>query len=163
MPTDRRDALTIAKAGRLMAMTPKQARFADEYLIDLNATQAAIRAGYSEKTAEQQGNRLLGNAKVAAYIAASQAKRSERTEITQDYVLSSIFSAMERCKQAEAVLDRRGKAVLVDTPAGDLVPAYTFNAMGVFKGAELLGKHLGMFNGDTTPDAGHITVVIKRD
>ena len=53
---------------------------------------------------------------------------------------------MERCKQAEAVLDRRGEAVLVETPSGDLAPAYTFNAMGVFKGAELLGKHLGMFN-----------------
>jgi len=135
-----------------MTMTPKQARFADEYLIDLNATQAAIRAGYSEKTAEQQGNRLLGNAKVAVYIASQQAKRSERTEITQDYVLNSIFSTMERCKQAEAVLDRRGEAVLVETPSGDLAPAYTFNAMGVFKGAELLGKHLGMFNGATSDD-----------
>jgi len=129
-----------------MTITPKQQRFADEYLIDLNATQAAIRAGYSERSAEQQGNRLLGNDKVAAYIAEAQADRSERTDITQDYVLSSIFSAMERCKQAEAVLDRRGEAVLVETPSGDLAPAYTFNAMGVFKGAELLGKHLGMFN-----------------
>ena len=67
-----------------MTITPKQQRFADEYLIDLNATQAAIRAGYSERSAEQQGNRLLGNDKVAAYIAEAQADRSERTDITQD-------------------------------------------------------------------------------
>ena len=134
-----------------MTITPKQQRFADEYLIDLNATQAAIRAGYSVKTAEQQGNRLLGNAKVAAYIALAQANRSERTEITQDYVLSSIFSTMERCKQAEAVL--------VETPSGGLAPSYTFNAMGVFKGAELLGKHLGMFSGD----APQVTINLPFD
>jgi phage terminase small subunit len=129
-----------------MTMTPKQVRFVEEYLIDLNATQAALRAGYSEKTAHKQGSQLLGKTSIAAAISAAQANRSERTEITQDYVLSSIFSTMERCKQAEAVLDRRGEAVLVETPSGDLAPAYTFNAMGVFKGAELLGKHLGMFN-----------------
>lgn len=135
-----------------MTMTPKQVRFVEEYLIDLNATQAALRAGYSEKTAHKQGSQLLGKTSIAAAISAAQANRSERTEITQDYVLNSIFSTMERCKQAEAVLDRRGEAVLVETPAGDLAPAYTFNAMGVFKGAELLGKHLGMFNGATSDD-----------
>jgi len=135
-----------------MTMTPKQVRFVEEYLIDLNATQAALRAGYSEKTAHKQGSQLLGKTSIAAAISAAQANRSERTEITQDYVLNSIFSTMERCKQAEAVLDRRGEAVLVETPSGDLAPAYTFNAMGVFKGAELLGKHLGMFNGATSDD-----------
>tara|TARA_R110000851_G_scaffold330722_2_gene503890 strand:+ start:336 stop:794 length:459 start_codon:yes stop_codon:yes gene_type:complete len=132
-----------------MALTAKQQRFRDEYLVDLNATQAAIRAGYSEKTADQQGCRLLTNVKVAAAIAAAQADRSERTEISQDYVLTSIVTTMERCKQSEAVVDRQGAPVLVETPEGDMAPAYTFNAMGVFKGAELLGKHLGMFTGDT--------------
>ncbi len=131
-----------------MALTAKQERFVAEYLIDLNATQAAIRAGYSEKTAEQQGSRLLSNAKVAAAIAEAQTKRSERTEVTQDYVLASIVTTMERCKQAEPVLTRNGEPVLTETPDGDMVPAYTFNASGVLKGAELLGKHLGMFSGD---------------
>ena len=56
---------------------------------------------------------------------------------------------MERCKQAEAVTDRHGTPVMVKTPTGDLAPAYTFNAAGVFKGAELLGKHLGLFQGET--------------
>jgi hypothetical protein len=55
----------------------------------------------------------------------AQGDRTERTNITQDYVLESIFSAMERCKQADS-----------------------FNATGVFKGAEFLGKHLGMFQGE---------------
>jgi phage terminase small subunit len=129
-----------------MTLTPKQQRFVEEYLIDLNATQAAIRSGYSEKTADKQGSQLLGKTGIAAAIASAQAKRSQRTEITVDYVLSSIFETMQRCKQAEAVTDRQGQAVLVETPDGDMVPAYTFNATGVLKGAELLGKHLGMFS-----------------
>ena len=126
-------------------LTAKQQTFVEEYLIDLNATQAAIRAGYSEKTADQQASRLLTNVKVAEYLRKLQDDRSERTEITQDYVLESIHSTVERCKQTEAVIDRQGDHVLVENSDGDMVPAYTFNAMGVFKGAELLGKHLGMF------------------
>jgi phage terminase small subunit len=110
-----------------MPLTPKQERFVEEYLIDLNATQAAIRAGYSEQSAEMQGSRLLSNDKVAALLVQKRAARSARTKITQDYVLESIFLAMEHCKQADS-----------------------FNAQGVFKGAELLGKHLGMFQGEST-------------
>jgi phage terminase small subunit len=136
-----------------MALTSKQKRFVSEYLVDLNATQAATRSGYSEKTARSQGQRMLTNADIADAIAEAQHDRSKRTEITQDYVLGSIFSTMERCKQAEAVTDRNGAAVLVETKSGDLAPAYTFNAMGVFKGAELLGKHLGMFAGSGADEA----------
>jgi phage terminase small subunit len=56
-------------------LTPKQARFVEEYLVDLNAKQAAIRAGYSPKTAEVQGCRLLRNVQVAAAIQRAQAER----------------------------------------------------------------------------------------
>lgn len=73
-------------------MREKHTRFVAEYLVDLNATQAAIRAGYSPKTAEQQGPRLLGNAGVAQAIAVGQAKRLARLEITQDRVLQEIAS-----------------------------------------------------------------------
>jgi phage terminase small subunit len=68
-------------------LTPKQQRFVEEYLIDLNATQAAIRAGYSDKTACEQGSRLLTNVKVSKAIAEAQKKLSELAEITQDMVL----------------------------------------------------------------------------
>ena len=68
-------------------LNPKQTRFVAEYVIDLNAKQAAIRAGYSEDTAESQGSRLLSHAKVAAAIAEAQAKRAARTEVTQDNVI----------------------------------------------------------------------------
>lgn len=71
-------------------MTPKQRRFVDEYLIDLNATQAAIRAGYSSRAAEAEASRLLRNVKVAEAIAKAQAERSERTKITADQVLREL-------------------------------------------------------------------------
>ena len=71
-------------------LTPKQQRFVEEYLIDLNATQAAKRAGYSARTSNEQGARLLAHVSVAAAIAAAQAKRSARTEITQDAVLREL-------------------------------------------------------------------------
>src|SRR3546814_11679655 len=63
-------------------ITEKQQRFAEEYLVDLNATQAAIRAGYSVRTAKQQGARLLTNADVAAAITEGRKRQQERTEIT---------------------------------------------------------------------------------
>ncbi|MCP1404437.1 terminase small subunit [Achromobacter insolitus] len=73
-----------------MSLNEKQRRFAAEYLIDLNAKQAAIRAGYSPKTAESQGSRLLSNAKVAKAIQAGKEARAARTEITQDRVLQEL-------------------------------------------------------------------------
>lgn len=71
-------------------LTPKQAKFVEEYLIDLNATQAAIRAGYSAKTAQEQSSRLLSNVMVSAAIAAARAERSERTRIDADWVLTRL-------------------------------------------------------------------------
>lgn len=128
-----------------MALTAKQQIFVDEYLIDLNATQAAIRAGYSAKTARQIGEENLSKPVIASAIQAAMDKRAERTEITADYVLQSIVSTMERCKQVEPVFNRKGEHVEVETPDGEMAKAYTFNPMGVLKGAELLGKHLALF------------------
>lgn len=65
----------------------KQRRFVEEYLIDLNATQAAIRAGYAPKSAEVTGHKLLRNAKVAAKLAEAQEARSKRTQVDADWVL----------------------------------------------------------------------------
>ena len=73
-------------------LTAKQQRFCDEYLIDLNATQAAIRSGYSEKTAMEQGYQLLQKTSVQKYISDRKKVRAERTEITQDMVLKELAS-----------------------------------------------------------------------
>lgn len=71
-------------------LNPRQARFVDEYLIDLNGTQAAIRSGYSKNTAAEQASDLLRHPKIAAAVAAGQARRSKRTEISQDRVLQEL-------------------------------------------------------------------------
>lgn len=128
-----------------MALTPKQQRFVEEYLIDLNATQAAIRAGYSEKTAYAVGHENLKKPEIAKALSAARGERSQRTEITADYVLSTILETVERCKQAVPVTDKTGKQVVVETEDGELVPAYTFDSKAVLKGCELLGKHLALF------------------
>lgn len=126
-------------------LTPKQKVFVDQYLVDLNATQASIRAGYSKKTAEWIGPQLLGKTHVSEAIAARMQDRQKRTEITQDYVLQTIRQTVERCRQVNPVTDRKGEPVLVETEDGSIVPAFTFDAGNVLRGCELLGKHLGMF------------------
>lgn len=71
-------------------LTPKQARFVEEYLVDLNATQAAIRAGYSERTARSVGHENLTKPDITEAIQAARAALSQRTEITQDRVLTEL-------------------------------------------------------------------------
>jgi phage terminase small subunit len=73
-----------------MALTPKQQRFTEEYLLDLNATQAAIRAGYSPRTANEQAARLLANVSVSEVIRQAMEARSKRTQITADRVIEEL-------------------------------------------------------------------------
>lgn len=75
-------------SGKDAKLTPKQAAFVDEYLIDLNQTQAAIRAGYSPKTANEQACRLLANVNIQHEVSKRRLERQERTQITQDMVLN---------------------------------------------------------------------------
>jgi phage terminase small subunit len=74
----------------LPALTPKQQRFVGEYLIDANATKAAVRAGYSERTANQQGPRLLEHPGIAAAIDAAKVRRSEKLEVDAEFVLQRL-------------------------------------------------------------------------
>jgi phage terminase small subunit len=99
-------------------MTPKQQRFVEEYLLDLCATKAAIRAGYKEKNAKQIGSHLLAHPNVAAAIAAAQASRAERTRFDQDRVLDELellaFSNLEHY-----IVDDNGQVALsLAAPAG---------------------------------------------
>jgi phage terminase small subunit len=115
-----------------MALTDKQKRFCDEYLIDLNATQAAIRAGYSEKTAYRTGADNLRKPQIEEYIAKRQKELSRSTEITQERVIKELaliaFSnnadyahVVEKKMQVEAggalvdVLDKDGNPVMYRT------------------------------------------------
>ncbi len=132
-------------ADEAVKLTAKQAAFVEQYLIDLNARQAAIRAGYSEDTAKEIGYENLTKPHIQQAIAEAQKERSKRVQVTQDYVLSTIVNTIQRCSQAEPVTNQNGEAVLVRTPDGELTPAYKFDAANVLKGTEQLGKHLGMF------------------
>ncbi len=76
-------------------LTEKQRRFAEEYPIDLNGTQAAIRAGYSPNGAEVAAHRLLRNANIAAQVEIALAERSERTELSQDWVITKLVENAE--------------------------------------------------------------------
>ncbi|WP_333571326.1 terminase small subunit [Sphingomonas sp.] len=78
-----------------MSLTPKQQRFVEEYLIDLNATQAAIRAGYSQQTAHAIGHENLSKPEVTAAIAEAKADRSERTRIDAAWVLTRLAEEAE--------------------------------------------------------------------
>jgi phage terminase small subunit len=94
-------------------LTEKQKRFCDEYLIDLNATQAAIRAGYKEKYAHTNANKLLQNTTIADYIRKKKKERSKRTEITQDAVLQELaLVAFANAADYARVVEREAKVVL---------------------------------------------------
>ena len=84
-------------------LTAKQQRFVEEYMVDLNATAAARRAGYSARTAEWQGPQLLGKTHVAAAISERKAERSERTKIDADWVLRTL--AAEKTADLSAIFD----------------------------------------------------------
>lgn len=73
-----------------MSLNPKQTRFVAEYLVDYNATQAAIRAGYSPRTAQEQGSRLLSHVMVAAAVEAGKSRLLERADLSATRVLEEI-------------------------------------------------------------------------
>ncbi len=142
-------------------LTPKQQAFVAEYLVDLNATQAAIRAGYSVKNADKIGSELLGKNRVKNAIDKAMAERSRRTGINQDRVLRELakiafVNASDIINMDEATI--RGDAKREDTATiasvkvktipgedGDIVEREV-KIYDKLKALELLGKHLGMFN-----------------
>lgn len=96
-------------------MTPKQEAFVREYLIDLNATQAAIRAGYSPKTANEQGARLLANVSIAAAVAQAKNERAQKCDIDALWVLREAKSTYEAARQADKLSEAVSALKLVGT------------------------------------------------
>lgn len=129
-----------------MALTDMQKKFVIEYVDCYNATQAAIRAGYSEKTARQQGSRLLTNVDVLARVREEQEKAVERSGISQARVILALWDVYERCMTAVPVMEfDRGSGQMIET--GE----YTFDSKGALRALELVGKYLGMFNDKGKP------------
>ena len=126
-------------------LTNKQKRFIEEYLIDLNATQAAIRAGYSAKTAQEQSSRLLSNVMVQNAIKEAQNKRSERTQIKQDDVIRMLLENIEIASGKKAVIKTEIRKSEDGELVGDDIAQFVYESSSVNRSLELLGKHLGMF------------------
>ena len=158
-------------------MTERQKRFCEEYLIDLNATQAAIRAGYSAKTAKEQGCQQLTNINVRARIDVALAARSKRTGVNQDRVIREL--ARVAFANATDVVDFETAELIQSATSDDtaaiasvkvkIIP--TSDGLGIereirmadkLKALELLGRHMGMFT-DNLKVAGDLGVQIIDD
>jgi phage terminase small subunit len=107
-------------------LTDKQRRFVEEYLVDLNATQAALRAGYSQRTAASIGNENLTKPLIRASIEKELAKLRERSEVTVESIIQRLNTIADRC------MPKQGKPSASQAQAAN-------------RALELLGKHLGMF------------------
>lgn len=118
-----------------MAMTPKMVKFVNEYLIDLNATQAAKRAGYSEDTAAKIGWENLQKPEIQAYMEVRRKEIADAAVISAEWVIQKLTEVVSKSSQGEPVLDREGY------PTGE----WKYDSMGVNKALDLIGKHLGMY------------------
>ncbi|MBI4858489.1 MAG: terminase small subunit [Acetobacterium woodii] len=149
-------------------LTEKQKRFCDEYLIDLNATQAAIRAGYSNKTANRIGTENLSKPVIQKYIEQRLVDREKRTEITQDRVLKEL-SKIGFLDATGFVKIQNGRVFIESTD--DLSPDQKAAIAGIketqsgteiklydkLKALELIGRHLGMFT-DKIEHSGGVAI-----
>lgn len=136
-----------------MALTEKQKRFCDEYLVDLNATQAAIRAGYSEKTAKQIAQQNLTKLDIQEYIKKRMAEKEDALIAKQDEVLQTLTRVLRRqemdtvvvtCKERSSRYDENGKKVIVEKEVPRVVQIPT-RVNDLNKAAELLGKRYGLY------------------
>lgn len=142
-------------------MTKKQQRFVEEYLIDLNATQAAIRAGYSVKTANEQGAQNLAKLSIQEAIAQEMAERSKRTGVNQDRVVLEL--AKIAFLNPKNLINSKDASIKADATDDDLACVQSIKVKTMYgdkgtsverevklydkqRALEQLGKHLGMWN-----------------
>ena len=141
-------------------LTEKQKRFVQEYLVDLNATAAAKRAGYSEKSASRIAVELLNKTQVSAEIQKQQAKRQKRVEITQEKVLEELAAIAFANGADFATVNQKAIASIKEGQYGTEVKVHD-----KVKALELLAKHLGMFdskNGGSEAPENNIFEVIDQ-
>ena len=140
-------------------LTDKQRKFVSEYLVDLNATQAAIRAGFSEKTAGSMAQKLVAKSHIQEAIKSAQAQREKRTLVTVDYVVSSLREVAERCLQKSPVTNAKGKQVQ-DEQGRDV---WKFDSAGANRALELLGKHVNAFGErkEETPEDMPVAIEVR--
>lgn len=156
-----------------MALTAKQKRFCDEYLVDLNATQAAIRAGYSRKTAYSIGVENLKKPEIKKYIEKRMAEKEKELIADQNEVMKYLSAVMRREKTESVVVTlskekslyapdangtMRKQTVKEDIPQIVEIPARLSDAN---KAAELLGKAYGIYTDKVDMDATEAVTIIN--
>src|SRR5262245_19115176 len=171
----------MARQGAAKGLTPRQRRFIDDYLLDLNGKQAAIRAGYSPKTAEVLASQTLRIPKVQAAITAAQARRSQRTAISQDTVLREL-ALLAQSDIQHYVIDDHGevqvregapegatravaslKKKIVHTEAA-VIYETTITLWNKPASVRMAGEHLGLFKGAEPPVPDiHVHLDTSRD
>ena len=134
-------------------LTNKQESFCREYIIDKNATQAAIRAGYSEKTAKEQGYENLTKPHISERIVSLLSEQAKRCEIDADYVLNGLKDLHQMCIGE--------KEISVHDSEGALVTRKIFEHSGAKGSLELLGKHLKLFEHKEDKGTGEIHIHIS--
>lgn len=153
----------MRRAKNINNLTDKQVLFCKEFIIDMNGKQAAIRAGYTPNSAEQHASRLLSNGKVQSYIAILKDKRSERTQITADMVLtelakigfSDLSQFVDENYQLKPLSEIEGKsAAIASLSVNESYTEYGTHKTVNFKlhdklsALEKIAKHIGFFEKD---------------
>ena len=165
-------------------LTPKQLIFCKEYLVSMNATASCIKAGYSKKTADVQGSRMLANVKIKEYINKLQTKRADRLDITADAVLKEIANIAffdirnifdgNTLKEIDTLEDKTAKAISsiksrveksVDGTFSEIVEIKSNDKL---KALDMLSKHLGLYEidneqGKTEIQTKRVTIVKRSD
>jgi len=161
-------------------MTEQKKRFCDEYIIDLNRTQAALRAGYSKKTAYSQGQRLLKDVEIQARIDKINKNREKRTQITADMVIKELSNVAfisesdfyhdngvvkllsELTTEQKRALQSFGfKSIPIGD--GEYLDVPVFKAQDKMKALEMLGKHFGIFEKDNSQKQDLIIIGDTKD
>lgn len=116
----------------------KHERFCEEYLIDLNGTQAAIRAGYKKRSAAAQASALLRNHEILARVRELRKERMDRLALNADFVVLELLNTYQKCQNPHPVMLRNEK-----TGKYEECGVYQFDSKGALKALELLDRHIG--------------------
>ena len=133
-------------------LNEKQKQFCNEFIIDFNGTQAAIRAGYSKKTANRIASENLSKLDIQAYIKELIETRNKRTGITQDEVVKKIIDVVEVCTQKIEQTDENGETI-----------EKMLDVNGANKALDMLMKHTGGYDLDNKQKQAPLTIKFTRD
>ena len=156
-------------------ISERQKKFCDEYIIDLNGKQSAIKVGYSEKSAESLASRLLKNDKVKQYLAIIRAKVQERVEVRQDEILRILkdmafadvtetmeltFTEIKQLPKALRLCIASHKKTETKELSGSTKIMYEIKFIDKIRAIDMLNKHIGFYDEDNKQKG--TTIVVRR-